>query len=85
MQKIRVFKDANGKPLAREGDILKRLQEYFEKLMNEENDHEKRTDIASWAMREVPRVNMEEVRNAMKKRKIGRAVGQGKIPVEAWK
>ena len=85
MQKIRVTKDAEGKPLTREGDILKRWQEYFEKLMNEENDHKKRTDLATGTMREVPRVNMGEVRNAMKKMKNGKAVGPDKIPVEAWK
>ena len=85
MQKIRVIKDADGKPLISEGDILRRWQEYFEKLMNEDNDHEKRTDLASGTKREVPRVNMEEVRNAMKKMKNGKAVGPDKIPVEAWK
>jgi len=36
-------------------------------------------------MREVPRVNMEEVRNAVKKMKNGKAVGPDKIQVEAWK
>ena len=35
--------------------------------MNEENDHEKRTELASGTMREVLRVKMEEVRNAMKR------------------
>ena len=85
VQKIRVIKDTAGKPLTREGDILKRWQEYFEKLMNEDNDHEKRTDLATGAIREVPRVNMEEVRDAMKKMKNGKAVGSDKIPVEAWK
>ena len=67
VQKIRIIKDTEGKPLTREGDILKRWQEYFEKLMNEENDHEKRTDLATGTMREAPRVNMEEVRNAIKR------------------
>ena len=36
-------------------------------------------------MREVPRDNMEEVRNAMKNMKNGKAVGPHKIPVEAWR
>ena len=35
--------------------------------MNEENYHEKRTELASGTMREVPRVKMEEVKNAMKR------------------
>ena len=53
--------------------------------MNEDNDHEKRTDLASGTKREVPRVNMEEARNAMKKMKNGKAVGPDKMPVEACK
>ena len=66
MQKIRFIKDADGKPLTSERDILRRWQEYFEKLMNKENDHEKGTGLSSETMRGVPRDNMEEVRNAMK-------------------
>ena len=85
VQKIRVIKDADGTPLISEGDILRWWQECFEKLMNEDNDHEKITDLASGTKREMPRVNMEEVRNAMKKMKNGKAVGPDKIPVEAWK
>ena len=85
VQKIRVIQDAEGKPLNREEDILKRWQEYFEKLMNEENDHEKRTDATTGTTREVPKVNMKEVRNTLKKMKNGKVVGPNKIPVEAWK
>ena len=85
VQKIRIIKDAEEKPLTREGDILKGWQKYFEEVVNEENDHEKRTDLATGTMREAARVTMEEVRNAMKKMKNGKAVGPDKLPVEAWK
>ena len=39
VRKIRIIKDADGKALTGDGDILRRWQEYFEKSMNEVNDH----------------------------------------------
>ena len=51
--------------------------------MIEESDHEMRTDFVSGALKEVPRANVEEVGNAMKKMKKGKAVGPDKIPGKA--
>ena len=38
---VRVIKDANGNVLTSEESVLRRWIEYFEELMNEENEREK--------------------------------------------
>ena len=65
--------------------VLKRWKEYFEKLMNEENDREPRTEEAEVVDEEVNCVSREEVKNALRKMKKGKAVGPDELPVEVWK
>ena len=65
--------------------VLKRWKEYFEKLMNEENDREPRTEEAEVVNEEVNCVSGEEVKNALKRMKKGKAVGPDELPVEVWK
>ena len=64
--------------------VLKRLKEYFEKLMNEENNREPRTEEAEVVNKEVNCVS-REVKNALKRMKIGKAVGPDELPIEVWK
>ena len=47
--------------------VLKRWKEYFEKLINEENDRELRTEEAEVVNEEINCVSREEVKNALKK------------------
>ena len=65
--------------------MLRRWREYFEGLLNEENERERRLDEVVIVNRDVHRISRDEVRTAMKKMKNGKAVGPDNIPVEAWK
>ena len=65
--------------------VLKRWKNYYEEMMNRENERETRIDSINGTYEDVPRVTKEEVRTAMKKMKNGKAVGPDDIPVEAWK
>ena len=49
--------------------VLNRWKEYFEKLMNEENDRDPRTEEAEVLNKEVNCVSREEVKNALEKDK----------------
>ena len=62
--------------------VLKRWKEYFEKLMNEENNREPRTEEAEVINEEVNCVSREEVKNALRRMKKGKAVGPDELPVE---
>ena len=46
VQHVRVIKDENGNVVVNSNTVLKRWKEYFEKLMNEENDRESKTEDA---------------------------------------
>ena len=45
-QHLRIIKDKNGNIMVNSEAVLKRWKEYFEKLMNEENDRDPRTEEA---------------------------------------
>ena len=62
-----------------------KIEGYFEKLMNEENDREPKTEEAEVVNLEVNCVSREEVKNALKGMKKGKAVGPDELPVEVWK
>ena len=55
---------------------------YFEKLMNEENNREPRTEEAEVVYEEINCVSREEVKNALRKIKKGKAVGPDELPLE---
>ncbi|KAK3565756.1 hypothetical protein QTP86_015017 [Hemibagrus guttatus] len=44
MQQVRVIKDRDGRVLTSEESVQRRWKEYFEELMNEENEREKRVE-----------------------------------------
>ena len=64
---------------------LKRWKEYFEKLMSEENNRDPRTEELEVVNEEVNCVSREEVKNALRRMKKGKAVGPDELPVEDWK
>ena len=78
------MKDKDGLVLRRESDIIKRWKEYFEKLMNEENDRYLRGlgDPNHGVVRDISR---DEVVLGLKKMKNGKAPGPDELPIEAWK
>ena len=62
--------------------VLNRWKEYFEKLMNEENDREPRTAEVEVVNKKINGVSRKEVKNALGRMKKGKAVGLDEFPVE---
>ena len=67
------------------GAVLKRWKEYFEKLMNKENNRKPKTEKAEVVNEELNCVSREEVKNALRMMKKGKAVGPDELPIEVWK
>ena len=84
VQDVRVMKDENGNVMISSEAVLNRWKEYFEKLINEENDREQRTEEVEVVNKEVNYVS-REVKNALRKMKKSKVVGPDKLPVEIWK
>ena len=53
--------------------------------MNEENNRDPRTEEAEVVNEEINCVSIEEVKNALRRMKKGKAVGPDELPVEVWK
>ena len=85
VQHVRVIKNENGNVMVNSEAVLKRWKEYFDKLMNEENNRDPRTEEAEVVNEEVNCVSREEVKNALRRMKNGKAVGPDELPVEVWK
>ena len=85
VQHVRLIKDENGNVMINSEAVLKRWKEYFEKLMNEENNRESKTEEAEVVNEEVNCVSREEVKNALRRMKKGKAAGPDELPVEVWK
>ena len=81
---VRVIKDENSNVIVNSEAVLKRWKEYFEKLMNEENNRDSRTEKAEVVNKEVNCIS-REVKNALRRMKKGKAVGPDELPVEVWK
>ncbi|KAK3537553.1 hypothetical protein QTP70_013786 [Hemibagrus guttatus] len=84
VQQVRVIKDRDGRVLTSE-ESVQRWKEYFEELMNEENEREKRVEVVNSVEQKVDKIRKDEVRKALKRMKSGKAVGPDDIPVEVWK
>ncbi|KAK3558298.1 hypothetical protein QTP86_014684 [Hemibagrus guttatus] len=66
--------------------IVKReVSKYFEELMNQENEKEKRVEGVNSEEQKIDKIRKDEVRKALKRMKSGKAVGPDDIPVEVWK
>ena len=68
VQHVRVIKDENGNVMVNSEAVLKRWKEYFEKLMNEENNRDPRTEEAEVINEEINCVSREEVKKRTKKK-----------------
>ena len=66
---MRVIKDKNGNVMVNSEAVLKRWKKYFEKLVNEENNKDSRTEEAEVVNEEVNCVSTEEVKNALRRMK----------------
>ena len=85
VQHVRVMKDENSNVMVSSEAVLKRWKEYFEKLINEENDRELKTEEAKMLNKEINCVSREKVKNALRRMKKGREIVPNKLPVEVWK
>ncbi|KAK3523750.1 hypothetical protein QTP70_009238 [Hemibagrus guttatus] len=85
VQQVRVIKDRDGRLLTSEESVQRRWKEYFEELMNEENEREKRVEGVNSVEQKVDKIRKDEVRKDLKRMKSGKAVGPDDIPVEVWK
>ena len=84
VQHVRVIKDENGNVMVNSEAVLKRWKEYFEKLMNEENNRDPRTEEAEVVNKEVNCVSRKEVKNELRRMKKGKAVGPDEKFGSAW-
>ena len=75
VQDVRVMKDENGNVMISSEAVLNRWKEYFEKLINEENDREQRTEEVEVVNKEINYVS-REVKNALRKMKKAKLLGQ---------
>ncbi|KAK3563951.1 hypothetical protein QTP86_006275 [Hemibagrus guttatus] len=85
VQQVRDIKDRDGRVLTSEESVQRRWKEYFEELMNEENEREKRVEGVNSVKQKVDKIRKDEVRKALKRMKSGKAVGPDDILVEVWK
>ncbi|KAK3522906.1 hypothetical protein QTP86_007326 [Hemibagrus guttatus] len=85
VQQVRVIKDRDGRVLTSEESVQRRWKEYFDELMKEENEREKRVEGVNSVEQKVDKIRKDEVRKALKRMKSGKAVGPDDIPVEVWK
>ncbi|KAK3507716.1 hypothetical protein QTP70_034822 [Hemibagrus guttatus] len=85
VQQVRFIKDRDGRVLTSEESVQRRWKEYFEELMNEENEREKRVEGVNSVEQKVDKIRKDEVRKALKRMKSGKAVGPDDLPVEVWK
>ena len=85
VEHVRAIKDENGNVMVNSEAVLKKWKEYFEKLMNKENNREPRTEEAEVVNEEVNCVSRQEVKNALRRIKKGKAAGSDELPVEVWK
>ena len=85
VQHMRVIKDENGNMMVNSEAVLKRWKEYFEKLMNEENNRDPRTEKAEMVNEDVNCVSREKVKNTIRRMKKGKVVGPDELPVGVWK
>lgn len=76
--------DDQGRLLVSEQQILTRWKDYCEKISNEEFPR-RYVPVAAPNNEEVPEVSEDEVREAVKRSKSGKAVGPDQIPAEFWK
>ena len=67
VQHVRVIKDENSNVMVNSEAVLNRWKEYFEKLINEENNRDPRIEEAEVVKEEVNCVSREKVKNINKK------------------
>ncbi|KAK3542444.1 hypothetical protein QTP86_025898 [Hemibagrus guttatus] len=83
--KQKAYDELYTRVLTSEENVQRRWKDYFEELMNEENEREKRVEGVNSVEQKVDKIRKDEVRKALKRMKSGKAVGPDDILVEVWK
>lgn len=78
-QQVGVIMDRDGSVLTGTSSVMARWKEYFEELMNEENEREQRLEEVTVVDREAAKISQDEVRRASKRMKSGVALGPDDI------
>ncbi|KAM3216965.1 hypothetical protein P3L10_026408 [Capsicum annuum] len=90
LDQVRCIKGEDGRVLVEDGHIKNRWQSYFHRLLNDEGDraivlgeleHSEECQDFSYCRR----FKVEEVRQAVRRMRRGRATGLDEIPAEFWK
>ena len=81
----KVIKDEEERVLVEDLKILKRLLEYYQKLMNEHNPREGRNEQQSEVEDDITEITSAEIEMALRNMKNGKATGPDNLPVEVWK
>ncbi|KAM3202500.1 hypothetical protein P3L10_030124 [Capsicum annuum] len=90
LDQVRCIKGEDGRVLVEDGHIKKRWQSYFHRLLNDEGDRaivlgelEHSGECRDFSY--CRRFKVDEVRQAVRRMRRGRATGPDEIPVEFWK
>jgi hypothetical protein len=81
---VKCIKDEIDRLLVNDDEIKNRLREYFDKLFNDESEKTaiELDNSIDTNKRFVQRIQESEVKEALKKMKIGKALGPDDIPIE---
>jgi hypothetical protein len=84
---VKYIKDEADRLLMKDEKIKNRWREYFDKLFNDESEKTAiELDNSIDTNRQfVRRIQESEVKEALKKMKTGKALGQDDIPIEVWR
>ena len=80
-EQVGVVKNENGQVLLNESDIKMRWKQYFEQLLNVENDREELEEIP-YTEGPLNTISREEMESALKKMKTGKAPGPSEVAIE---
>ena len=85
---VKCIKDDTNRLLVKDDEIKDRWRDYFDELFNHNNDDSmiELDDAFDDTDRQfVRRIQESEVREALKRMKVGKALGPDNIPIEVWK
>ena len=80
-EQVGVVKNENGQVLLNESDIKMRWKQYFEQLLNVENDREELEEIP-YTERPLNTISRGEMESALKTMKTGKAQGPSEVAIE---
>ena len=81
---IKQIKNEEGEVMCSSSDIQSRWKQYFERLLNEENQRTLYGDgVPNFGV--TKEIERQEVKEALERMKDGKATGPDEIPSEAWK